>query len=153
MARNAFRFHPHAAVLYDAFIGAGKRHELVRVSRLMGVPYTTMHDYCTNAASMPLDLVAPLYMATRDLRLLSDLLSLGDVGLTLSADPTATDADSVRTQTLVLGVAAGRVQSQVLAALEDNLIDDREAKRIAHAVEELEREGETLRKATKRKTQ
>jgi hypothetical protein len=155
MARNAFRFHPHARVLHAAFISGDDnqppRHKLTVVARLMGVPYTTLHDYCTNTASMPIDLVGPLYAATRDLKLISDLLGLADVGLTLSEDPAAGDADSVRAQTLRLGASAGQVQSAVLAALEDNHVDDLEAKRIANAIEDLERQGETLRKATKRK--
>jgi len=154
MARNAFRHHPHARVLHAALVSGDDnrppRHKLTVVARLMGVPYTTLHDYCTNAASMPVDLVGPLFAATRDLRLISDLLGLGDLGLTLSIDPVASDAESVRDQTLKIGEAAGAVQGAVLRALEDGSIDELEAKRIANAVEQVEREGETLRKAIKK---
>lgn len=151
MARNAVRFAPHAHTLYAAFIGHEKRHDIRRVARLMGIAPETLYSYCHNTESMGVDLVAALYSATRDLQLLSELLGLGDVGLTVTEDPGAETPEGIRDHALRAGASVGAVQSSVLKALDDGDVNALEVKEISRAIEAAERNLETLRKAAKLK--
>ncbi len=138
---------PLRRVLYDAFIGAGKRHEVAATARKMGIPASTLYGYCEGVSPMPACILAQLAAATRDAQLISDLLNLGAVGLTVSVDPAASTPDAVRDQALRLGEAIGDAQQAVRKALADNEIDEAELKRIEQAAEEIERQSETLKKS------
>jgi hypothetical protein len=138
-----------AHVLYQCFISE-KRHDLRATAARMSIDYNTLDAYCTGDRPFPRHRIIPLWRATRDVKLISDVLGTGDEGLTLSVDPAATEPDGVRRHAMRAGAAVGALQATVDNALEDERIEVGESKAIDAAAEEAERQIETTKCAVRK---
>lgn len=116
------------------------------VARKINISPSSLYHYAEdaqNCPNFPVDLLAPLFNATKDIDFLNFILA--DTDFMLAPRQQTTEQKSVKDETLEAAAAGGILVKHVCEALRDNILSDEEKKTIAKAIDGAELELEDLR--------
>lgn len=121
-----------------------EEYKLSDVARKMNVPVSTLYHYTEdNAPHFPIELIATLYNATKDVAFLNFVLA--DTDMMLTPRQASTEQKTLKAETLEAAAAGGILVKQVCEALRDNILSEDEKKTIAKAIDGAELELEDMR--------
>ncbi|WKZ15456.1 MAG: hypothetical protein QY317_16295 [Candidatus Jettenia caeni] len=130
-------------LLYSKLIESGN-YSLSDIARRMNIPTSTLYHYVEEGGpTFPVDLLASLYNATRDMDFLSFILN--DTDMMPTPRQASKDGKSVLEETLEAVAASGIVVSCVQEAIRDKKIDNKEQEKIVQAINKVEKELEDLK--------
>ena len=121
-----------------------EEYKLSDIARKMNVPVSTLYHYTEdNAPHFPIELIAPLYNATKDQAFLNFILA--DTDMMLAPRQSASDGITVKDEMLEAAAAGGMLVREVVDAIRDGLISEVEKGTIMAAIDANEKELEDLR--------
>ncbi len=121
-----------------------EEYKLADVARKMNVPVSTLYHYTEdNAPHFPVELIAPLYNATKDKAFLNFMLT--DTDFLLAPRPQAGETKDIKDETLDAAASSGSLVAQVVAALKDGTLNEDEKVEILKAIDGAQLELEDLR--------
>lgn len=122
-----------------------EEYKLSDIARKMNVPISTLYHYTEEAAPhFPVELIAPLYNATKDIEFLNFILADTDFMLS-PRQQQSTEPKSVKDEALEAAAAGGVLVKQVCEALRNGALSDEEKSLIVKAIDNAELELEDLR--------
>lgn len=136
LKHTAFQFF-----LYEKFNG---QHDITNIVRKMLQNRSTFYNYIEGETYCPVDLVAPLYNATKDRDFLDFIIN--DTDLKLVPRQEGKGDKTVLEEVLDVGVACGHLTETIQKALKDKVIDRNEKRSIIKTINKAEKELEDLRK-------
>lgn len=139
----AFKYTKFKELLKSKLVFS-EEYKLSDVARKMNVPVSTLYHYTEdNAPHFPIELIATLYNATKDVAFLNFILA--DTDMMLAPRQASAEQKTLKDETLEAAAAGGILVKQVCEALRDNILSDEEKKTIAKAIDGAELELEDMR--------
>lgn len=127
---------PLAHRLYAALVMGP--HNVEKVARRLGCQTRTIYNWAENVAILPAWALAPLYLATKDIKLFADLSGASDLGLVVSeAGEVAPSPDAILLQGLGLGHLTGKLMGLLQQHLADGVYTEQEAREACEAIDTI----------------
>ena len=139
----AFKYTKFKELLKSKLVFS-EEYKLSDIARKMNVPVSTLYHYTEdNAPHFPIELLAPLYNATKDPSFLNFILA--DTDLMLAPRQYSSEGKTVKDEMLEAAAAGGSLVQKVVDAIRDRLMSDVEKGAIMAAIDKNEKELEDLR--------
>lgn len=136
------KFVRFQALLYKKLIDPGM-YKIGDVARRMGLPTSTLYHYVEGHSTFPVDIIAGLYNATRDIEFLDFIIN--DTDMMLTKRVASDGGKTVTDETLEVVAANGGLVKQVVAALRDGKLNEEEKRTITNLINATQLELEDLR--------